>query len=275
MQLGSFFPFYRNHNTLGAVSQEPYVWSSVTEAAKTSMNIRYSLLPYYYTLLHESHETGLPILRALSWEFPEQRNLSSVDTQFFVGDALLVTPVLEPDVDTVKGVFPNVGISEIYYDWYTHEKVNFEAGKNETLHAPLGHIPLHIRGGNILPLQEPGYTIAKSRENPFELVVALDTNSGAEGKLYLDDGESQLIESSLFVNFVVSDNTLVSSSYGDYKVSQPMANITVLGVTDKPESVTFNDKNVKFKYENSTLFVNDLKEHTQNGAFSRQFTLKW
>ncbi|CAG86741.2 DEHA2D03190p [Debaryomyces hansenii CBS767] len=275
MQLGSFFPFYRNHNTLGAISQEPYVWSSVTDATKITMNIRYLLLPYYYSLLHESHESGLPVLRALSWEFPNQRNLSTVDTQFFVGDALLVTPVLEPSVETVKGVFPGSGITEIYYDWYTHEQVDFQAGKNETLEAPLGHIPLHIRGGNILPTQEPGYTIAQSRKNPFGLIVALDKNGGASGKLYLDDGESQEVESSLFVNFVALNNTIVSSPYGDYKISEPLSNITILGVNEKPDSVTFEGKDVTYTYENSTLFVTDLNKDSKDGAFDKQFTLKW
>lgn len=275
MQLGSFFPFYRNHNTLGAIAQEPYHWSSVTEAAKTSMNIRYSLLPYYYTLLHESHETGVPILRALSWEFPEQRNLSSVDTQFFVGNSLIVTPVLEPGVDTVKGVFPNTGISEKYYDWYTYEEANFEAGKNITLDAPLGHIPLHIRGGNIIPIQEPGYTIAESRNNSFGLIVALDSKGSASGKLYLDDGESQIVDSSLLVDFVASHNKLSYSPDGDYSAPQPLANITVLGVQNKPKSVKFGGKKVHFTYENSTLLVNDLHSHTRDGAFSKKFVLEW
>lgn len=275
MQLGSFFPFYRNHNTLGAASQEPFVWSSVTEATKTSMNIRYLLLPYYYSLLHEAHDTGLPALRALSWEFPSQRNLSTVDNQFFVGDALLVTPVLEPGVDQVKGVFPGVGISEVYYDWYTHEAVDFEPGKNETLNAPLGHIPLHIRGGNVLPTQEPGYTVSESREKPFGLIVALDKDGVADGKLYVDDGESQEVTSSLFVNFNASNNSLSSSSYGEYEATQPLANITVLGVSEEPKSVEFGGSQVDFKFENSTIFITGLNSYTEKGAFAKPFTLTW
>lgn len=158
---------------------------------------------------------------------------------------------------------------------YTHERVDFQDGKNETLEAPLGHIPLHIRGGNILPTQEPGYTIAQSRENPFGLIVALDKNGNAQGKLYLDDGESQHVESSLFVDFVALNTTLVASPYGDYRVSQPLSNITILGVNDKPESVTFEGKNVTYTYDNTTLFVTDLHQDTQDGAFDKQFTLNW
>jgi len=68
MQLSAFFPFYRNHNTIGALSQEPYRWASVIEASKVAMNIRYSLLPYIYTSFFLSHSTGSTMMRALSWE---------------------------------------------------------------------------------------------------------------------------------------------------------------------------------------------------------------
>nr|BAE20170.1 alpha-glucosidase [Schwanniomyces occidentalis] len=275
MQLGSFFPFYRNHNYLGAIDQEPYVWESVAEATRTSMAIRYLLLPYYYTLLHESHTTGLPILRAFSWQFPNDRSLSGVDNQFFVGDGLVVTPVLEPGVDKVKGVFPGAGKEEVYYDWYTQREVHFKDGKNETLDAPLGHIPLHIRGGNVLPTQEPGYTVSESRQNPFGLIVALDNDGKAQGSLYLDDGESLVVDSSLLVSFSVSDNTLSASPSGDYKADQPLANVTILGVGHKPKSVKFENANVDFTYKKSTVFVTGLDKYTKDGAFSKDFTITW
>lgn len=47
MQLSAFLPFYRNHNVIGAVSQEPYRWDSVAEASRVAMQARYSLLPYW------------------------------------------------------------------------------------------------------------------------------------------------------------------------------------------------------------------------------------
>ena len=54
------------------MSQEPFRWASVAEAAKTAMHIRYSLLPYMYTLFYEAHTTGSTVMRALAWEFPNE-----------------------------------------------------------------------------------------------------------------------------------------------------------------------------------------------------------
>lgn len=275
MQLGSFFPFYRNHNVLGAMSQEPYVWEEVLEASKITMNIRYLLLPYYYTLMYTAHSSGLPIMRALLWEFPDDPKLSDVDTQFFVGEAIIVTPVLEPGVETVNGTFPGAGTTDVYYDWYTHQKQNFTDGKNETLDAPLGHIPVHVRGGHILPMQEPGYTVAESRNGSWSLLVALNMDGKAEGKLYSDDGESYPVSESLFANFVASNGTLISSSYGTYELTQSLANVTILGVSKEPTEVMFNDSAATFTYANSTIYITELEQFTNDGIFASDIFLTW
>lgn len=85
MQMSAFFPFYRNHNILSAIPQEPYHWASIIEASKSAMAIRYAILPYFYTLFHLAHTTGSTVMRALAWEFPNDPSLAAVDTQFLVG----------------------------------------------------------------------------------------------------------------------------------------------------------------------------------------------
>ena len=134
------------------------------------MQIRYSLLPYMYTLFYHAHTPGDTVMRALAWEFPNDPQLASIDNQFMLGPSLLITPVLEPLINTTRGVFPGVASGTIWYDWYTLAKVNAQAGLNTTIDAPLGHIPLYIRGGPILTLQEPGNTTETSRRNPYSLL---------------------------------------------------------------------------------------------------------
>ena len=154
------------------------------------MQIRYSLLPYMYTLFYHAHTPGDTVMRALAWEFPNDPQLASIDNQFMLGPSLLITPVLEPLINTTRGVFPGVASGTIWYDWYTLAKVNAQAGLNTTIDAPLGHIPLYIRGGSILTLQQPGNTTETSRENPYSLLITVDGQGQANGSLYLDDGES-------------------------------------------------------------------------------------
>jgi alpha-glucosidase len=200
MQLSAFFPFYRNHNILSAISQEPYVWSSVIEATKVATTIRYALLPYIYTTFYLAHTTGSTVLRALAWEFPDDPTLASADRQFLLGSSLMITPVLTQGAVTVDGVFPGVGNGDIWYDWYNQSAVNAGPGENITIEAPLGHIPVYVRGGSVLPMQEPALTTAASRRNPWGLLVALGSEGGASGMLYIDDGGSLQPNATLWVD---------------------------------------------------------------------------
>lgn len=169
------------------------------------MNVRYRLLNYMYTLFYHAHTKGETVMRALAWEFPEDVTLRETYSQFMLGPSLLVTPVLIPNVDTVNGVFPGVGDGEKWYDWYTLQAVEAQPQENVTLSAPLEHINVHVRGGSILPLQEPGYTTAEVRSNPWSLLVALDSNGEAKGDLYVDDGVSLKPDAIKIV--IVSDNS--------------------------------------------------------------------
>ncbi|KAF2177647.1 glycoside hydrolase family 31 protein [Zopfia rhizophila CBS 207.26] len=280
MQLSAFFPFYRNHNVLSAISQEPYIWSSVAEAARTAINIRYSLLPYMYTLFYKAHTTGSTVMRALAWEFPNDPQLAGVDNQFLLGPSLLITPVLEPQVDTVKGVFPGVIDGEVWYDWYTHEKIKAEAGVNTTIDAPLGHIPVFIRGGSVLPLQEPGYTTTQSRKNPWGLLIALSEDGDAKGELYVDDGESLEPSETLFVTFNAGDGKLGVGVKGGYKDRNTLGNLTIMGVDGcegeiRLDGKSVSDEKVDCDEKTGVLQLSGLNDLTMGGAWSGNWTLSW
>ncbi|KAJ9668457.1 hypothetical protein H2201_001505 [Coniosporium apollinis] len=280
MQLSAFFPFYRNHNVLSAIPQEPYVWSAVLDASKTAMNIRYHLLPYMYTLFHQSHTTGSTVMRALAWEFPNEPYLADADRQFLLGPSLMVTPVLEQGASSVGGVFPGVGSGEVWYDWYSQAAVTgVSAGQNVTIPAPLGHIPLYVRGGSVLPLQEPGYTTALGRRNPWGLLVALSKEGTATGQLYIDDGESLVQNATLLVDFAAVGGALYASARGEFRDANPLANVTVMGLSSAPGNVTLNghtlSSGVSFNQTSGLLTVTGLRDATSEGAWSSDWVLRW
>lgn len=280
MQLSAFFPFYRNHNVISANSQEPYVWASVIDASKKAMTIRYQLLPYIYTLFYLAHNTGSTVMRALAWEFPYDPSLAAVETQFFLGPAILVTPVLAQGAKSAYGVFPGAGKGQVYYDWYTHEAVVAAAGQNVTIEAPLGHIPVYIRGGYAIPTQEAALTTREARKSPWSVLVALSSEGSASGKLYLDDGESLLPNATLLVDFTASRGTLYASARGRYVDTNPLDYVTVLGVAENVGNVTLNGaavdaKETKYDAKSKTLTVGSLKSLTSEGAWAQDWALKW
>ena len=69
MELGAFYPFSRNHNTINMPDQDPGKWPSVAAASRKALNVRYRLLPYLYTLFYHSHKTGSTVVRPLYHEY--------------------------------------------------------------------------------------------------------------------------------------------------------------------------------------------------------------
>lgn len=281
MQLSAFFPFYRNHNVLGGIPQEPYVWASVMEAAKSAMAIRYALLPYIYTLFYQAHTTGSTVMRALAWEFPNDPSLVAADRQFLLGPSLMIVPVLQPQASTVDGVFPGVRDGEVWYDWYTQEAVNAVAGKNTTIDAPLGHIPVYVRGGSVLPMQEPALTIRDARRTPWSLLAALDHQGRASGQLYLDDGESVDPRATLFVTFVAENNSLAAQIQGQFEDQNPLDTVAVLGVSSPPSQVTFNGvpvppSSISYNASSRVFSVSGLKDISGGKhPWSKGWILRW
>ncbi|KAI9062310.1 glycoside hydrolase family 31 protein [Trametes sanguinea] len=241
MQLSAFMPFYRNHNVRSALSQEPYRWDSVANASRTAINIRYSLLPYWYTLFANASMHGTPPIRALFFEFPDEPELFAVDRQYLVGRDLLVTPVLTPNVSTVDGIFPGQGRVQ-WRDWYTHAVVDAAISKNTTLDAPLGHINVHIRDGSALLLYDsPAYTIAETRQSPFALLVAQASDGYALGTAYLDDGESVPPTTNTTLIMTASKGKLTIRPEGDFHLHQGLVKITILGAgRARPTDVRVN-----------------------------------
>jgi alpha-glucosidase len=281
MQLSAFFPFYRNHNTFSAIPQEAYVWASVIDATKVAMNIRFRLLPYMYTLFYLANTRGDTVMRALAWEFPNYLYLAAADRQFFLGPSILVTPVLEQGANTVDGVFPGNGGDECYYDWYTQSPVPGSMTGNVTIDAPLGHIPVYVRGGAILPTQPMALTTRDARKLPWSVLVALDKSGHASGYLYLDDGESVKPKAIKEVGFSVESgsSTLTASVSGDFEDANPLANVTIMGVTSAPEGhVRLNGQSVGsgvYDATSQTFRITGLEGATGGGAWAADWTLQW
>ncbi|KFP64265.1 Maltase-glucoamylase, intestinal, partial [Cariama cristata] len=182
MELGAFFPYFKESQWERI--QDPVAWNSTfEEISRKVLNIRYTLLPYLYTLMYKANAHGSTVVRPLLHEFVEDKTTWEIYKQFLWGPALLISPVLEQGAVAVNAYLPNAR----WYDYHTDEYIGFR-GQFRNLPSPLGHINLHIRGGYILAQQSPANTTFYSRKNPLALTVALNDSQLAEGQLYWDDG---------------------------------------------------------------------------------------
>uniref|UniRef100_A0A8C4ZKN2 alpha-glucosidase n=1 Tax=Gadus morhua TaxID=8049 RepID=A0A8C4ZKN2_GADMO len=259
MQVGAFYPFSRNHNAEGYKPQDPAVFgenSTLVQSSKHYLTIRYTLLPYLYTLFYKAHTTGETVVRPLMHEFYSDSASWTVDRQFLWGKHLLVTPVLDPWTDTVRAYIPDAL-------WYDYDTVMKARKQHFDMYLPADKLGLHIRGGAILPTQTPAVTTTYSRRNPMGLIVALDDNQRAAGELFWDDGDSRGIA------FFYCDS-FICVTHAGYKDLGGLVfgEIKVLGVPQPPPLVTvthgntvtnLNENKIRYDAVKKVLVVSGLE----------------
>uniref|UniRef100_A0A914CV67 Glucosidase II subunit alpha n=1 Tax=Acrobeloides nanus TaxID=290746 RepID=A0A914CV67_9BILA len=187
-QAGAFQPFFRAHAHIDTRRREPWLFSEQTkDAIKKAIKARYRFLPYWYTLFYEHEKTGLPIMRPVWAEFPEDENSFDEEREWLVGNALLVRPVMDPDVTQTSLYLP--GLSEVWYEWDSHKS---RPGPGAVyIDTPIDKIPVYQRGGTIIPVRERPRRASKlMRNDPITLYIATNYKDFANGTLYMDDGET-------------------------------------------------------------------------------------
>jgi alpha 1,3-glucosidase len=198
-QASAYHPFFRAHAHHDAKRREPYVFGEPhTSRLRKAVVARYQLLPLWYTLFHESHNNGMPVMRALWMHYPQDESVFGVDDTFLVGEDLLVKPVTR-EHQTTQSVYLPGGPTARWFD--TEDHTEYAGGKTHSVAAPIDKIPVYQRGGSIVPKQ---MRVRRSSKlmlyDPYTLVVALDSAGAAQGDLYLDDFHTFAHEQGAFVH---------------------------------------------------------------------------
>lgn len=184
MQFGLFTPLSRAHHE-GDTAVEPWMFPPYAmEAARKAIELKYTLLPYIYTCAHEAWETGLPLMRAMFLEFPEDRECRRTDMQFMFGESLLVAPVVEKGARTREVYLPKGR----WYDWY--DGTVYEGGHYVTVPAPLDKTPVFVKEGSMVPTGPVVMHTAQADGAPLLVRCYPKEGERLSYTLYEDDGES-------------------------------------------------------------------------------------
>ncbi|XP_036440892.1 maltase-glucoamylase, intestinal isoform X2 [Colossoma macropomum] len=283
MQVGAFYPFSRNHNAQYYKPQDPAAFGADSLLVKTSkhyLSIRYTLLPYLYTLFYKAHVNGDTVVRPVMHEFYSDSATWTVDRQFLWGAHLLITPVLDAGVDTVRAYIPDA----VWYNYETEEKIT-ERKEEVNMYLPADKMGLHIRGGAILPIQRPAVTTTLSRRSPMGLIIALDDNNEASGELFWDDGESRdTVSSGAYIHYkfsVVYGVLTMQVQHNGYVDPNNLVfeNITILGQSSAPTSVSITEGSTAVAVPESSIQYDSLKKVLYLRGLSMQlgksYTVTW
>lgn len=147
LQMACLLPYFRAHTEHGTPDQEPWTYGQPYEVInRSTITLRYRLLPYLYSTVALCHEYGWPVVRPVFTAEPDNPNIRGIDDSYLLGDALLVAPVLEEGAVRRKVYLP----AGLWYDFWTNEV--WEGGREIEVVAPLERLPLFVRAGAALPL---------------------------------------------------------------------------------------------------------------------------
>ncbi len=220
IQNGIFQPRFtinsaNNDNTV----TQPWMYEENIPYVRAAYHLRYRMFPYIYSLMAEAHEAGMPVMRPLFLEFPEDKRCYTDESlSFMYGSSILVANVLEKGAVTRKLYLPK---GAVWYDMNDNLKA-YEGGQEIEIPVDASSIPMFLRGNGIFTTTEDVKHILRDTMKHLDILVGGE--SDAAFTLYDDDGHTEDFEKGIFAKTEITvkagDRTKISfRKEGEYPSS--------------------------------------------------------
>ncbi|MBP5567085.1 MAG: DUF5110 domain-containing protein [Bacteroidales bacterium] len=251
LHFGIFLPWVQVNSWFSMM--QPFYYSGVEkEMYKFYVKLRYQFIPYIYSNALEGALTGMPMVRSMPLEFPDDRNCDDMALQYMFGHQYCVS-AYSNDIYLPAGEWINV---------WTDELVNSK-GEVVTRELPYNRAgQFFVRNGAIVPTMPDVEFIGSKPQTDF--IIKVYPHGDTNFTMYEDDGESYdyengAISSTLFEckqEGKTADIT-VNPVQGSYKGMPTARNYSFeVRCTSKPKKVLVNGTKVKeWTWENNTLKV--------------------
>lgn len=185
------FGFLTSHTRAhGAPPTEPWLYDSkrVQDTFRKSAEMKYQLMPYVYAQAKECTEKGLPMLRALFIEFPDDPGAWKIEDEYMFGSQIFVAPLMESGINERVVYLPKGKWID-----YQDGKV-YNSGWN-TIKAGTLPIIMLVRDGSVLPHIKLAQSTSEMDWSKINLKVYCVEKKSAEGQLFLpSDSKTQSIK---------------------------------------------------------------------------------
>lgn len=278
LQFGAYSPVMRTHSNKNAkLTKEPWNFDRHTlNALRQSIQRRYEMAPYVYTMARKAHDTGLSIVRPMYYDYPTAEEAYQGDNQYMFGDNMIVVPVTEPSTDgyaTVKVWLPEG-------QWYENATgTMLDGGRTLQRRFAINEVPVFIKAGSVIPFHADKVNTLRHNDH----AIALHVFPGGDGTftLYEDNGNDKEYKTQYATTDITSTRTPESvkvniaprkGSYADMPDSRRFR-VTV-PASERPEKVTVDGVESGFSYDPAQLAVIvDLPEKACSEARTVEITL--
>jgi alpha-glucosidase len=264
IQLGAFFPYFRNHTAINTKSSEPWTFGEeVTEISRNYISLRYKLMPYLYSTFYEATQTGLPVVRSLAIDNTFDSSIYKTDfqNQFLFGPSMLVIPV-ESGKDFTKIYLPKGN----WYDLYTDKKEN--GGKEEIIELKAQILPVYVKESSIIPMQTLVQSTAIAPSDTLLLHIYKGTVPNTY-TYYEDDGKSFEYEKGSYykrnITYDPAANKIIFEK-ANGKLDSKFTNIAlILHGFDGQQKISLNGNSMQLQ-SNMTSLLSPISKFDPQGA---------
>ncbi|WP_329050020.1 DUF5110 domain-containing protein [Amycolatopsis sp. NBC_01488] len=210
----SVSPIWRPHSgaDTGALGTAASRWPIDQSAAEQAdflkySKMRYTLLPYIYTIAHTAHLTGMPMARAMVIDYQDRGNAYTHDLQYMWGPSIIVMPVTTDTDGAVQNVWLPAG--DTWYDVWSDARTAGSDAADKAYVTRTGEIIMYVKAGSILPK----YKYAQSTHYLDKTQLEMDVYAGKDGSfaVYEDDGVTEdfrVNSASSVTNLAFTDSAL-------------------------------------------------------------------
>ena len=191
--------------------------------------LRYSLMPYIYSMAGMTWLNDYTIMRAMVMDFESDKKVNGIGDQYMFGPSIMVAPVYRYKAVTRSVYFPETCG---WYDFYTGK--NITGGQRLEVDAPFERIPLFVKEGSIIAV---GPDIQYSDEHPADpLTLWIYSGKNSSFTLYEDEGTNYNYEKGIYstIEFKYNDNNrslLIGKRRGEYPGMLKSRTINLIYVT--------------------------------------------
>ncbi|MBZ0308979.1 MAG: glycoside hydrolase family 31 protein [Anaerolineae bacterium] len=241
IQLGSVLPFFRTHSTKESPAQEPWSFGPQFEPIiRRYIELRYQLLPYFYSVMAMANQKGMPFLRPGFFHDRNDPYLRAQDDAFLVGDSLFVAPILEPGAAKRMVYLPRGA----WYNYWTNKLI--DGARHIEVEGALDTMPMFVRAGHTIPQWPVQQYVGEKKLD--QLTIRVYAGPG-ETTLYEDSGTgSQYLEgeyrySYFTCGFLPGGRFGISwRTAGRYKPPYEAVRVRIVGVPGEPNDILIDEK---------------------------------
>jgi hypothetical protein len=187
VQFGVLSPIFRLHSTKNPFHERlPWKYDAETERlARRSMQFRYALIPYLYSMAWREHLTGATLIRPMYYAAPTEEASYQASNQYLFGSQLIAAPFTSRRDEHTRMARQVVWLPD--GDWFSFPDGRlYTGGRWHAVYGGLEAIPLFARAGAILPLS--GAAGWNTWQPPERLQVHVFPGASNHFDLYEDDG---------------------------------------------------------------------------------------